>query len=245
MKSTVPSKKVHRFIVDQAPGGGRLRITDGALAHQIRDVLKLRVGESLTLVSGGREHLCRVAGFDRGGVDVEPTGSAAAGRDPDVQAALYCAVVKKENFELVVQKATEIGVAEIVPVISRRTVKLNVRMERLAAIAREAAEQCGRLSPPLIREPLALARAMELAAGNGRNWFFDPSGAALSAAELKGPGGNGRLGLFIGPEGGWDAAEIAAAVRAGCRVAALGRLILRAETAAIAAAYLACWPPAV
>ena len=196
----------------------------------------------MALVSGGREYLSRLVRSDEDGLLAEVLETAGADREPSARVTLYCAVVKKENFELIVQKATEIGVAEIVPVISRRTVKLSVRMERSRTIAREAAEQSGRNSLPTLAEPCDLAAALRSAAANGRNWFFDPAGDALSPADLA-VTEQRRLGIFIGPEGGWDPEELAAARRAGCRAANLGRLVLRAETAAIAACYLACWPP--
>jgi len=237
-------KKIHRFIGDFEPVGGRIVIPEGALAHQIRRVLKLRAGEQVAFAGGGREYLARLARLDDDGVVAEVVETAASDRDPAAKVTLYCAVVKKENFELVAQKATEIGAAAIVPVVSRRTVKLNVRMERLRTIAREAAEQCGRNDLPLLSEPLDYAEALRQAAANGMNWFFDPSGRSLAAADQAAALNAGRLGLFIGPEGGWDGEEIAAAARAGCRVLSLGRLVFRAETAAVAACYLACWPPA-
>ncbi len=233
-------KKIHRFIGEFAPDGGRIVIPDGPLAHQIRRVLRLRAGEAAAFVGGGREYLTRLTRLDDDGVIAEVVETVAADRDPAAEVVLYCALVKKENFELIVQKATEIGVAEIIPVISRRTVKLNVRSDRLQTIAREAAEQSGRNSVPRLGQPLEFAAALRQAAGNGRNWFFDPSGERLAAADAA---GNGRLGVFIGPEGGWEAEETALARQAGSRVVSLGRLIFRAETAAIAACYLACWPP--
>jgi len=238
-QEAVRHKKIHRFIGGFSVRGQQATIDDPATVHQVRTVLKLRVGEKVMLVdSRGGEYLSRLTAFGETTVTAEvleagqPAGEAAAG------VILYCSIIKKENFELVVQKATEIGVSAIVPLLSRRTVKLGVRGDRLLKIAKEAAEQSGRNAPPEIREPMALEQAMDQAAANGRNLFFDASGGPVG--QLVGPGAGKTLGVFIGPEGGWDENEIAAARERGFDVISLGRLVLRAETAAIVASYLGC-----
>src|SRR3989344_2070787 len=86
--------------------------------------------------------------------------------EPLRKVMLYCAILKRENFELVVQKATEIGVAEIVPVITRRTVKLALKQERLEKIIKEAAEQSGRGVVPTLSKPMEFQEALEHAKGN-------------------------------------------------------------------------------
>lgn len=230
-------KKIHRFIGGFSISGQAASVTDPGLAHQLREVLRLKAGEVVALVDDSGEYLCRLAVVDPMTVEavVMETRRNAA---PRAGVILYCAIIKNENFELVVQKATEVGVNEIVPVITRRTVKLNVKLDRLAKIAKEAAEQSGRMTVPLVAQPAKLAQAIERAAAGGRTFFFDVSGSRIfRPADTE---GNGSRNVFIGPEGGWDENELAAARERGFEIVSLGDLVLRAETAAIVASYLAC-----
>ena len=158
--------------------------------------------------------------------------------EPYVDVYLYPSILKKENLELVAQKATEVGVKVIIPVISARTVKLNVRSERMVKIVREAAEQSGRAQVPMFHEPIELSEAFKHAKGNDLNIFFDPGGELFDVRTTI-PRSARRIGIFIGPEGGWESGEIELARQHGCVITSLGKLILRAETAAVVAAYLA------
>ena len=148
---------------------------------------------------------------------------------------LYCAVLKRENFELVVQKAVECGVAAIVPVISSRTIKLGVKLDRLQKIATEACEQSGRGIVPEIVEPMSLRLAIVHAKSNSTNFLFEPGSPDFPGTSVP----SGTTGLFIGPEGGWDPAELDLMRAANFTAANLGPRILRAETAAIVATFMA------
>ena len=156
-----------------------------------------------------------------------------------VAAVLYCAILKRENFELVVQKATEIGVREIVPLITQRTVKLDIKEERLRKIITEAAEQSGRGRVPMLRQAMSFADALADAQRNDANFFFDISDVIVEEGAI---GDAMRRGLFVGPEGGWSYEEVLAARAAGCHIISLGALTFRAETAAIIASYLGTRP---
>lgn len=212
-------KKVHRFVLPPE------------IAHQVRDVLKMRVGEQIDVTDGeGNEGRATIASMEKG-VEVEMDRFMPSATEPTGHVALYCSILKRENFEWVIQKATEVGASEIIPITSARTVKLGVKLERWQTIAREAAEQAGRGVVPTVREPMTLKEA--LAKAEGAKIFFDVEG------EMAGRTKADRVSLFIGPEGGWDADEVAAAKEAGCVIASLGSLVLRAETAATIATYLA------
>jgi 16S rRNA (uracil1498-N3)-methyltransferase len=231
-------KKSHRFFTDFFASGTTAEIIDAALRHQIVRVLRLRPGETVVLCAGdGFEHVVRLTEVEATGVRGEIV-ETRAGREPRREVTLYCALLKKDNFELVVQKATEIGVRAIVPLITRRTVKLGYRTERLEAIAREAAEQSERVTTPRVEEPLEFEQALVRADGASKI-FLDKTGGAWPVDAAN----EGAVALFIGPEGGWDETEIAQAKAAGCPAVSLGGLILRGETAAIVASHLACWPP--
>jgi 16S rRNA (uracil1498-N3)-methyltransferase len=139
--------------------------------------------------------------------------------------------LKRENFEWLVQKATECGIHYIVPILTRRTVKQGLKLERLREIAREAAEQSGRGRVPGIGEPMPFAEALDAATKAGATYFFDVGGKRYT-------GSGERASLFIGPEGGWDPEERALAIESRAMIADLGPRVLRAETAATIASFL-------
>jgi 16S rRNA (uracil1498-N3)-methyltransferase len=149
---------------------------------------------------------------------------------PDVWLAF--APVKRAQTDWLVEKATELGAAKLLPVMTRRTVAERVKLERLEAIAIEAAEQCGRTRLPEIAEPLPLARFLDARGRDRRLYFADEAGGeAAAAAFMPGP-----ALILVGPEGGFADEERALIRGAPNSVAvSLGPRILRAETAALAA----------
>ena len=160
----------------------------------------------------------------------------AAETIPDVWLAF--APVKRAQTDWLVEKATELGAARLIPIMTQRTVAERVRLDRLESIAIEAAEQCGRTVLPQIAEPLQLAKLLEQRDAT-RNLYFADEGGGEPASNVLKPG---PALILIGPEGGFTDGE-RAKVRAGRNSVAisLGPRILRAETAALAAlsAYMA------
>jgi 16S rRNA (uracil1498-N3)-methyltransferase len=223
--------KIHRFITNVNLDDDAVILT-GDLFHQIKHVLKLKVNELVDLSDGrGRARRGTIVSISASSIDVH-LQEVLESRESADRVVLYCAMLKRENFEFVVQKATEVGVSEIVPVHTERTVKLGIKMDRLQKIALEAAEQSGRSVVPTIHEPIKLADALSDAKRNDINVVFHMDGNAMPQAKKS-------IGLFIGPEGGWTADELALVASAGTTIASLGPLTLRAETAAIIATYLA------
>lgn len=213
----------------------RIHLTDPDLVHQVKDVLRFAPGELVELCDGrGMEARATVLEVEKRGLVLRreelPRKNIA---EPDRRVTLCVAVLKRENLEWAVQKATELGAAAIWPLLTRRTVKTGVKRERLQLIAKEAAEQSGRGTVPQVREPLALEAALEEALAAGTAWFFE-TGPDVRSVRM---GASGEAFVFIGPEGGWDPEEAEKARRAGCEVISLGPRILRAETAAA----VACW----
>lgn len=226
--------KIHRFIGNFLLNPGILRITDADIVHQMRKVLKLVSDEHLMLGDGKiQEALCRLVVYERNAAVVEVLEVHKNMNEPRRDGMLFCAILKKELFELVAQKATEVGIREIVPLVTARTVKLNLRIDRLEKIVREASEQSGRGQVPIVQRAMSLEDALEYAKHNDRNLFFDigPESTQLSR-DIS------RVGIFIGPEGGWEESEAVLARERGCVMAGLGPLTLRGETAAIIASYL-------
>ena len=247
--------KRHRFIGPFDLTQTSLRLFETELVRQVSLVLKLKPGEEMVLCDGkGKEALVRLTSVEKKEITGEVVERMKNTNEPTRRVTLYCAVLKRENFELVVQKATEVGVAEIVPIITRRTVKTGLKLERLRQIAKEAAEQSGRGVVPVVHEAMSFSDAMKDAKRHESNYFLDV-GAPLAGALPRGEGVGATdrvgtrpaptmktVGLFVGPEGGWDPDEVAQAKRAGFTSASLGSLVLRAETAAVVGTYLFSQP---
>lgn len=228
-------KKLHRFIGNFDLTAARLLIRESGFVHQLRDVLKLRVGEKVVLVDGrGREALAELVVVDKSSIEAA-VGEAREGNEPKRRVILYCAILKRENFEYAIEKAVECGAASIVPIITAHTVKLGLNLERLRKIAHEAAEQCGRAVVPEITAPVKFKAALYEAGDNDVNYFFDAMGEEFARVRSLAA----SVGVWIGPEGGWEDFESNTAREAKFVIASLGPLILRAETAATIAVYLA------
>jgi len=153
--------------------------------------------------------------------------------EPRLQVALYQAIPKKPAlFELVVQKATELGVSEIFPLITERTENRRMsKFDRLQLIALEATEQCGRLKIPTIRHPVSLVGAIESMPNAYMGYEYEKSHLLSDyASELNKAK---SIQLIIGPEGGLTETEVSLAQSAGIKSFSLGPRILRTETAAI------------
>ena len=147
---------------------------------------------------------------------------------------MYLAILKKDNFELAVQKATECGVSNIIPVITERTIKTGLNTERLEKIVKEASEQSGRSIVPKILETMELKEALQHGTKNEEKVIFH-----LVKENYEPKKNVTTVSIFIGPEGGFTEKEINLAKESGYEVASLGDLTLRGETAAIVATYRA------
>lgn len=223
--------KLHRFIGDFDFTGEELTVTDREIAHQIKDVLRIEKEERLVLVSeSGQEVLAEIQDFIDGLPLVRIIERLESSNQVICRVSLYCAILKRENFELVVQKATELGVTEIIPVITERTIKLGLKMDRLRKIAKEASEQSGRSLVPIIFEPQTFKVALADSQRHEAMIMLDPEGASrISSLPVS------SVGVFVGPEGGWTEAELTLAKESGLNVMNLGTIILRGETAAMIA----------
>jgi 16S rRNA (uracil1498-N3)-methyltransferase len=231
-----PPKSLPRLFVRTALEEGAAVPLDGGQANYLGNVLRLKEGAEL-LVFDGRsgEWLARIAeaGKKRMTLTVERQIRDAE-TIPDVWLAF--APVKRAQTDWLVEKATELGAARLIPVMTRRTVAERVKLERLEAIAIEAAEQCGRTILPEIAEPVALKALLSL---TGRTLYFADEGGGEPAAAAFKPG---PALILTGPEGGFTDEERAAIRSAPNAIAiSLGPRILRAETATLAAlaAYMA------
>jgi 16S rRNA (uracil1498-N3)-methyltransferase len=229
--------RLHRFISPVFDFSNKsLKITDQELINQFRKVLRFKKGDRVILGNGKLEEvMAEIDKMNEEFVIVKILEFGLNKNEPQTHTILYCSILKRENFELVAQKATEIGIKEIVPIISQRTVKLDLKKDRLEKIIREAAEQSSRGVVPVMHKALVFEKALEQAASNELNLFFDFSGGDFDKAVLA---GKKKVGIFIGPEGGWEDKE-AEKVRKieNFKIFNLGKLSLKAETAAIIGSY--------
>jgi len=226
--------KIHRFLGEFNFGKEEVELKDEKLVHQLASVLRMKPGTKLELVSSnGTVALVEL-------IKINPKIAEAKvlkllqSKGDDRAVALFVSILKRENFEWVVQKATEIGVTSITPLISKRTVKTGLKEERLQKIITEATEQSGRTT--LLR--LEKKQTFEEAANSTQNFnksiLFDESGDKVRSLG----GGSESVALFVGPEGGWDDSELITARELGFAIISLGETTLRAETAAVVASYL-------
>jgi 16S rRNA (uracil1498-N3)-methyltransferase len=229
--------KIHRFIGQFKISKLKVFINDQKIIHQIKNVLKLTPGEKIILVFGeGREAVCEITEIDYAEIVCRLHAENKSRAESGNQIILFASILKKDNFEWVAQKVTEVGATKIVPIISARTIKKDVNMTRLRRIATEAAEQCGRSVVPEISVPISFDVAIDLARENDINYVFEKG-----APEFNGVAGKNIkiTGLFIGPEGGWTPEELEQMNLKGFVSAGLGENVMRGETAAIVATFLA------
>jgi 16S rRNA (uracil1498-N3)-methyltransferase len=230
------------FVRPDAVDASRVRF-DADEAHHLRRVLRLRPGAVVEGTDGaGGVYTIRLVALDVEGGWGAIEGRAAPAAESPCAITLAQAILKGDRMSWLVQKATELGVARIVPmqtvrVVARPAPEGAARQTRWARIAREAVKQCGRSVVPVIERPTAFATVLEEVPAHDAAWVcWEGGGEALARVA---PAPVRRLLLLVGPEGGFSADEIAAAEAAGARRVSLGPRILRAESAGLTAVALA------
>ena len=228
-----------RWIADEV-SGDRAALVGEHADHLVR-VLRARVGEDFDIATGQGVRRGRIALVKDDRVEFDLGEIISAARVADI--TLVLAVYKFDRMEWAIEKCTELGVSRIVPVISRRTdshlaAASGKRLERWQRIARQAAEQSRRTTPPDIAEPIKLSEALNSSTGL-RILLAESEDHTLLLDALKDGTADGAVALAVGPEGGWTEDEVKAFRQAGWIPASLGNTILRAETAAIAAMAIA------
>lgn len=228
--------KVHRFITEYIVKDKQITITDADVIHQWKNVLKFKKGEHIELSStGGMQALCELSYVDKNEAVLNVIEEYENKNKLEKDATLYMAILKRENFELVAQKATELGITTIVPILTDRTIKQNLNFERLNKIVKEASELSGRSSIPEIKDIIKFEDAIKASKNSEAQIFFDMSGNSINSVKES---NNNSIALFIGPEGGWTEKEINSAKENNLQIISVSPLTLRGETAAIVAVYL-------
>lgn len=232
--------KLNRFFVEDRdfpkkvlpPEGAEFNLVDKGLLNQWRNVLRMEACDKAILFDGkGDEALCEFVSLSKKLATFKVI-EIKHGQVPSREVTLYLALIKKDNFEMVLEKATELGVTHIVPVQADRSEKKGVNYERAKKILQEASEQSGRATVPMISEIITIDRLPD------DTIVFDPRGQ-ISAREYFTKHTTAPVSLFIGPEGGFTDEEMDFFHKNKNIVVTTGPQILRAETAAIVALTLA------
>ncbi len=226
--------KLHRFIGDFDLAKNEIEITNPENIKQIKGVLRMEKGEKIILSDGKGNEAEAVLAFVSAEKIICFLKKINNQKELTRKVNLYLAILKKENFELAVQKATEIGVSNITPIITERTIKTGLNIPRLQKIILEASEQSGRNILPTLSLVLDFPVALAYGSAAPEKIIFHLGHKMYEANEK-----SKSISIFIGPEGGFTEKEINLAEKSGYSVASLGPLTLRGETAAIVATYRA------
>jgi 16S rRNA (uracil1498-N3)-methyltransferase len=226
---------IRLFVPDRLAQGETVRLAP-AQAHYLAAVMRRGQGDAVAVFNGrDGEWRARIAALGKGAARLA-VEERTRPQTPAPDLWLLAPVLRRETLEWMVEKATELGVARILPVTSERSAVARTNAQRLAAIATEAAEQCRRLDVPTVDEPLPLAAALAAWERTRRLLLADESGDAPPVAEALRGCGAGPWAVLVGPEGGFSRRELDGLRDLPfCRPASLGPRILRAETAALCA----------
>ncbi len=234
---------MYNFFADATARQGACYLISGTDFNHIKNVLRMTVGEKLFVSVQGKTDLCEIESFENECVVARIVEEDYQNTNLPIKIYLFQGLPKSDKMELIIQKAVELGVYEIVPVeMSRCVVKLEPkkrfsRVARWQAIAESGAKQSKRNSIPQITEILSYKEALKKAADldlllvpyESKNGMADTKNAL---SQIK---SGMSVGILIGPEGGFDEKEVDLAFEQGGKVISLGKRILRTETAAITA----------
>lgn len=231
------------YISEEQIAENEITIFGGDVNH-IRNVLRLEEGDWVVACDGkGKDYVSRIRSIDKENVILLVEKVQETGTELPAKITLFQGIPKKEKMEFIIQKAVELGVYEIVPVMMKRCVvrlnddkKMNKKQERWQAIAQAAAKQCDRGIIPVVHTPITMEEAFDMAKSLEYNMIpyelqegIDHSREIVSHACLQ-----DSVGIFIGPEGGFDVKEVEQAIACGIEPITLGKRILRTETAGMA-----------
>jgi 16S rRNA (uracil1498-N3)-methyltransferase len=230
--------KLHRFYFEEKIGDRTiLTLSHPDVIHQLRRVFKFRQGDEIILFdNSGYEFYSKIITLEKDACVIQVIQKNNSSFNPKKNLTLVQSIVKKDNFEWILEKGTELGISNFFPIVSQRSEKKDLNIKRLRKILKEASEQSGRTILPEIQEPASLESVVEkiLVDEDTAMIVLDPgesNSLSLKLSEIE----EKKIYLFIGPEGGWTNPELNFLTQKGARVFTLGKQVLRAETAAIVA----------
>ena len=234
---------MHRFFAEPGQIGEKEIVITGADVNHIRNVLRMRTGEEVLIADGrGAEYRCKLTDLGENEVHAQILWKLDGNAELASAVTLFQGLPKSDKMDLIVQKCVELGVDRIVPVSTKRAVvkldakKEQTRLKRWNTISESAAKQSGRGVIPEVSGVMSFEKALEEA--KKLDVLLIPYERAEHMAETRRVMGEIRpgqsVGIFIGPEGGFEESEVEEAVAAGAKAITLGKRILRTETAGLA-----------
>lgn len=232
----------HFFVTPQQISGDKIRIEGGDVNH-MKNVLRMKLHEKAEISDGeSRTYLCEVEAYEEDVAVLHILEEMEADTEPASKLYLFQGLPKSDKMELIVQKAVELGVYQVIPVAMKRSVvrlddkKAVKKADRWNSIAESAAKQAGRSRIPEVTMPLSYKEALKMAEELDVMLLpYELAGGMEVTREVIRQIKSGQsVGIFIGPEGGFEPEEVDAAVSMGAKVITLGRRILRTETAGLA-----------
>lgn len=222
--------RLHRFYIDKQIGK-EIRIDDKDLLNQWKKVFRFEEGDRVIVFNGGDfEYEGVFKMLSKSEAILEINKEIKVKKPTNIDLHIFQSIIKKDNFELVVEKCTEIGVVGFHPIVSERSEKKDLNLERLIKIAKEASEQSGKTRLPEIFNPESLEKA--ILDFDGDLFALDFDGGLLKDRLVLDI--DNKIGILVGPEGGWSDRERLLFEQKGIQSISLGSQILRAETASIA-----------
>lgn len=222
--------RFHRFFIEwKIPEGGEVVVADKDLIHQWQKVFRLKVGGRVIIFDGTEfDYVSEIVSLNKNEGVLKVVDKIKNENVPKKEIHLFQSIIKKDNFEWVIEKGTELGVSYFHPIISERSEKKNINFERVKKIIKEASEQSGRGSLPILGSLVDIEESLD---NDFSSVAFHPTGDKFNRANFE---KEKVLGVFIGPEGGWTDRELEIFKDKEIKILSLGPQILRAETAAIA-----------
>lgn len=234
--------RLHRFFIDSSlleavqtiPDLGEILVSDSNLSHQLKRVFRFISGDQVILFDGnGFDFICEILSFEKESIRFLIKEKKENKFIPKTEIYLFASLIKNNNYELVLEKCTEIGVAHFVPIISERSEKKKLNYERSQKIIKEASEQSGRGFVPKIYDTILPQEIFEkydmpfiVFHGDGENFRNNFEFQIYNTNKNK-------IGILIGPEGGWSEKELRLFKEKNITTYSLGSQTLRAETATI------------
>ena len=233
---------MYHFFVSEEQINGENAYIEGSDVNHIANVLRMKPGEELLIsVKGDWDYLCKIVDIETDRVNLKVLESMEQ-RELPVNITLLQGIPKSDKLEMIIQKAVELGVSEIIPVKTKRVVvkidekKADTKVNRWNAIAESPAKQSKRSIIPKVSEPMSIDNALEIVKDFGVKLipYENADGIDKTRKILDSMDKTKNIAVFIGPEGGFEEAEVERIKNSGFEVITLGKRILRTETAGLA-----------
>ena len=233
---------MYHFFVEEEQVNGENAYIEGSDVNHIANVLRMKPGEELLIsVKEDWDYLCKIVDIETDRVNLKVLESMEQ-RELPVNITLLQGIPKSDKLEMIIQKAVELGVSEIIPVKTKRVVvkidekKVDTKVNRWNAIAESAAKQSKRSIIPKVHEPMSIDNALEIVKDFGVKLipYENADGIDKTRKILDNMDKTKNIAVFIGPEGGFEESEVERIKNSGFEVITLGKRILRTETAGLA-----------